>query len=233
MATARRIINRALRLIGVLASGETASAAEAQDALEALNDMLDNWSISSLIIPYKVTQALTVSASPVALAVRPVRVTGAWINDGASDLQMTLLSQADYLSIANKALTGLPTSICNDGITPVASLYLYPVPDKAYALTLQRWDALASIGALDDEIELPTGYREALATNLAIRLAPEYGTTTPTEVAAMAATALDMIRSLNSQPVATLGVQIQSTTQQYGLAGTDSLAAFLSGGWMA
>jgi hypothetical protein len=231
MATARTIISRALRLIQVLAAGETAGAAEAVDALEALNDMLASWSASNLIVPVKTVETLTVSASPVALATRPVRIVGAWINDGASDRPVTLISQADYLGIANKGLTGLPSSLFCDGVYPVASVCLYPVPDRSYFLTLQRWDPLAQVPTLDTEIELPGEYREALAANLAIRLAPEYGTSVGAEVSAMASTSLDLLRGLNAQPVATLYSGIMGVTQRHVAAvGTDSMT-ILRGGW--
>ena len=41
--TANDQINGALRLLGVLAEGETPSAATSQDALAALNQMIDSW----------------------------------------------------------------------------------------------------------------------------------------------------------------------------------------------
>ena len=43
MASAGDQINRALRLLGVLAEGETPSAAVSTDALTALNQMIDSW----------------------------------------------------------------------------------------------------------------------------------------------------------------------------------------------
>jgi hypothetical protein len=43
-------INRALRLLGVLAEGETPSASVSQDALMALNQMIDSWNTERLSI---------------------------------------------------------------------------------------------------------------------------------------------------------------------------------------
>ena len=48
--TAGDQINAALRLIGQLAEGETPSAATSQDALVALNQMLDSWSTERLAV---------------------------------------------------------------------------------------------------------------------------------------------------------------------------------------
>jgi hypothetical protein len=43
-------INRALRLLGVLAEGETPSAATSQDALVALNQMIESWNTERLAV---------------------------------------------------------------------------------------------------------------------------------------------------------------------------------------
>ena len=48
--TAGDQINRALRLLGVLAEGETASAALSQDALMAMNQMIDSWNTERLSV---------------------------------------------------------------------------------------------------------------------------------------------------------------------------------------
>lgn len=47
--TGRDLVSSSLRLIGVLASGETPTAAEATDGLKAFNQMLANWRTESLM----------------------------------------------------------------------------------------------------------------------------------------------------------------------------------------
>ena len=48
--TANDQINGALRLLGVLAEGEWTSAATSQDALAALNQMIDSWNTERLAV---------------------------------------------------------------------------------------------------------------------------------------------------------------------------------------
>jgi hypothetical protein len=43
-------INGALRVLGILAEGETPSAATSQDALAALNQMIDSWNTERLSV---------------------------------------------------------------------------------------------------------------------------------------------------------------------------------------
>jgi hypothetical protein len=60
--TAREIIASTLRLLGVLAAGETATANEANDALESLNQMLSSWSNENLVVYQKVRDEFTLTA---------------------------------------------------------------------------------------------------------------------------------------------------------------------------
>ena len=50
MTTANDQINGALRLLGVLAEGETPSAATSQDALAAMQQMIDSWNTERLSV---------------------------------------------------------------------------------------------------------------------------------------------------------------------------------------
>jgi hypothetical protein len=52
MTTALDIITRSLRTIGAYAPGESISSADANDALDMLNDMVDTWSNATMMIPY-------------------------------------------------------------------------------------------------------------------------------------------------------------------------------------
>ena len=58
MATARDIVTRSMRLIGALAAGETASAEDASDGLDALNGMLHGWAVEGVDLIHT-TLALT------------------------------------------------------------------------------------------------------------------------------------------------------------------------------
>jgi len=50
MDTAGDIINGSLRLLGVLAEGEVPSAETSQDALRAMNQMIDSWNTERLSV---------------------------------------------------------------------------------------------------------------------------------------------------------------------------------------
>ena len=92
MATAKQIIEAALRTVGVLASGEEGTPAELQDALFSLNSMLDSWSADSLLIPNLKEKVFPLSSSMTTYSygvggdfndVRPMSVEYAQIVDTA------------------------------------------------------------------------------------------------------------------------------------------------------
>ena len=59
--TALEIVTAALRLIGVAATGETLSASESADGLQALQIMLDSWSNQGLMVYARTTETLTLT----------------------------------------------------------------------------------------------------------------------------------------------------------------------------
>jgi len=58
MTTARDMITRSLRAIGVLHSTETPSADEALDGLSALNDMLNSWIYTGIDLEHATIESL-------------------------------------------------------------------------------------------------------------------------------------------------------------------------------
>lgn len=214
MSTARDLISDAFRLIGAISSGETPTAAEARDGLRTLNRMLASWSTTKLLIPYESQEALAVSASPVSLATRPMRVIGGVIDVAGQSYDVAALTNDAYWAIADKTRTGRPEWVWWDSKNPLSQIFLYPVPDQAYALTLRRWDRLASIPNLDDTVVLPAEYDEAIAYNLAVRLAPEYGVSVSAEVAAVARDSFDSVKRQNGADIPAMTTDLVGTMQR-------------------
>jgi hypothetical protein len=62
MTQAIDIISRALKDIGALEAGETPAPADAQDAFDMLNDMLDQWSNEQMMVFYKTEIIFTLTS---------------------------------------------------------------------------------------------------------------------------------------------------------------------------
>jgi len=97
--TAGEQINRALRLLGVLAEGETPSAATSQDALMALNQMIDSWQTERLSVFSTQDQ---IFSWPSSLISRTLGPTGDFIGN-----RPILLDDATYFKAPNGVSYGI------------------------------------------------------------------------------------------------------------------------------
>lgn len=208
--TGRELISASLRLIGAIAPGETLAASEATDGLAALNRMIGTWSNEKLLINAITAEtALTLTPGDGTITMgtagdfttRPQSIDAAMIRDSSTDNPVRLLTLAEYAAIPNKNVQSTyPTSLYDDGGYPLRTLTLYPVPSAAMQLVLYTFRAITSIATIDTSVSLPPGYEDALTYNLAMRLAPEYGKSTPSEVGMIAADSKAAIKRANHRP---------------------------------
>lgn len=213
MSTARDIIEGGMRLIGVLATGETASAEEAADGLSSLNDMLDSWSIEGLIVHAVTREEFTLTPSTGAYTMgsggtlnttRPFRIERACLEVQDADpyeIPMTELTVDQWAEVALKSLqSDIPTSIYVEGTFPLMTINLWPVPSAAEKLVLYSLKPLTQFAGLTTAVSLPPGYAKALKYGLALELAPEYGRDPSALVIEGAAEAKGNIKRANMKP---------------------------------
>lgn len=220
--TGQDLIASALRLIGALASGETASAAEAADALVILNQMLDAWSANRLTVFTLSRQVFTLQASKQNYTMgtggdfnvtRPAKIQYWSIISNANPLQpLELQANSDFLTdeewqeVRVKNITGaLPRKLYDDGGFPLRTLSFWPVPDNSSVQTaLYTWNALQQFADLVTDYTFPPGYLEAIKYNFAIRLAAEWPGQLQAATPILAQQALANIKSMNA-PIIKLG----------------------------
>jgi hypothetical protein len=208
--TGRDYVATALRLIGALAPGESAEASEAADGLASLNRMLGSWSNENLLVYSRVRETFTLTSSVASYTLgtggtlnttRPVSIERAFLRDASSatpiEYEIHIASLEEWQSTTAKDVNGIPSVLYADGAYPLMGINLYPRPSQAYSLGLWSLKELTAISTLDTVVSMPAGYEEALIYNLAIRLAPEYGKTTPAEVVKIATDAKANVKRTN------------------------------------
>lgn len=218
MATAQTLIDRACRLVGAVASGESASTDETADFLIALNAMIESWNLDRLAIYAisDVTKVLTASDGSYTIGsggdintTRPVSIHSASVTVSGVDLPVQVISKDAFDSISSVSSTGVPDRLYYEPAYPLGIVNLYPLPDSTYTLTLAVRTPLTSFATAGTSVSLPPGYERALAYNLAIEIAPELGRPVPAEVARVAAVSMAAIKR-NNRPDLTM--QIESAT---------------------
>jgi len=190
MAVVLDVVNAALKEIGVLAIGETATADDSIDALATLNRLLDQWAAERLQI-HTVTRTLwtittgvgtyAVASGSVVNVARPVYIDHVNFVDTSAtpDLEQALnpLTEDAYSRIAQKALTSpFPTCWYYNPTYPTGTLELWPVPTSTTIQgVLYAPAAVVAFAALTTTVALPPGYERMIIKNLAMELSPSYG----------------------------------------------------------
>lgn len=229
--TAREMIASSLRLIGVLASGETATSNEANDALESLNQMLSSWSNENLVVYQKVRDEFTLTADDGSYTwgttagagnfttARPIEVLTANLELQGTDPQeipLKILTLQEYASLSSKTLdSSVPACVYFDGAYPNVGVEFYPVPSTAEHVVFYSLKPFSTL-TLSTELSYPPGYEKAIRYNLAMDLAPEYGRQPDALIMQQAIDAKSAIKRKNSQtPILKTDLPINSSKNSF------------------
>lgn len=216
--TANNLIERTLKTIGVLASGETPAASDAADAFTILNSMVDSWGTQRLTVYTTARTAFNLSASTQDYTigtggtfniVRPVWIVAASIipdRSAASSEKIELpisaaLNTTQWQQVAIKGTTSTyPTEFYYDKAwtAGLSTISVWPVPNTSSSqLVLYTPTALVQFADRTTDYTFPPGYEEALRYQLAMRLAPEFGRQISPEVHALAQDTFGNIKRVN------------------------------------
>ena len=144
MTTAGDIINGSLRLLGVLAEGEVPSAETSQDALNAMNQMIDSWNTERLAVFSTQDQVFTWPSGILSRTLgpsgdfvgnRPVLLDDStYFRDPGTGISygIKFINQQQYNGIAVKTVTStFPQVIFVNNTFPDIEMFIYPRPTRA------------------------------------------------------------------------------------------------------
>jgi hypothetical protein len=221
--TALDLIQDSLEKIQAYGAGDTVTDADAERALNVLNNMLDSWSTESLtVFAYQEqSTALTVgklqytigqSGSPDLNMARPIRLLSGPGSARVQDLNgnrydVDVLTQDQFNRIWNITNTNSswPTALFYDPQFPLGILNVYPSPNQP--LMTLYWESylpLTQFANLFGLISFPPGYKLALVDTLARRLWRYFKKTSeaiPQDIVSDAAGAKRNIKRVNNREV--------------------------------
>jgi len=208
--TAGDQINRALRLLGVLAEGETPSADTSQDALTAFDQMVDSWNTERLSVYVTQDQVFTWPAGEISrtlgpsgdfVGLRPVLMDDATYYKAPNGVSygIKFINQQQYNGIAVKNVTSTYPQVCwvNMGF-PDITLTVYPKPTQDLEWHMVSVQELDRPATLSDVLYFPPGYMRAFAYCLAMELAPEFGVEPSPQVQRIAMTSKRDLKRINN-----------------------------------
>jgi len=231
MASAGDIINGSLRLLGVLAEGETPSAATSQDALTALNQMIDSWNTERLAVFSTQDQIFTwppgvisrtLGPSGTFSGIRPIALDDStFFRDPASGISygIKIINQQQYNGIAVKTVTSsFPQVMWVNMTYPDIEMYVYPVPLRSIEFHFVSIEELTQPVNLATTLAFPPGYLRCFRYNLACEMAPEFGVEPSPQVKRIAMTSKRNLKRVNSPgDVMALPYSIVGTRQRYNI----------------
>jgi len=229
MATASELINGALRLLGVLAEGEVPSAATADDALVAMQQMIDSWSTERLSIFTTQEQVFT---WPVGQLSRTLGPSGDFVGNrpillddstyfvdpsNGISFGIKIINQQQYDGIAVKTVTSsYPQVMWINTNYPNIDMHIYPVPTRALEWHFISVDPLDQPATLSTVLSFPPGYLRAFRYNLACEIAPEFGVEPSPQVQRIAMSSKRNLKRINNPgDVMSLPYSIVGTRQRF------------------
>ncbi len=231
MTTAGDLINGSLRLLGVLAEGETPSAETSQDALFAMNQMIQSWNTERLAVFSTQDQVVTWPPSTRSrtfgptgdiVANRPIAIDDStYFRDPANGISfgLKLINQQQYNGIAVKTVTSTYPQVLWVNMTyPDIEMYVYPVPTKVLEFHVVSVEELTQPANLATDLAFPPGYLRCFRYNLACELAPEFGVEPSRQVSRIAmASKRNLKRVNNPDDIMALPYSIVGTRQRYSI----------------
>lgn len=207
-------ITKAMQKIGVLASGESATADEVSDALDSFNVLISSWAADGLLtigqtqenfVLTNGTRTYTIGTGLTFDTARPFTIKSGYIRDLSNqDHPLSTVSRQVYDDKPDKNTLGVPSILFYDpGATQQANragtIKLYPVPNANYTLFISSEKPLSMATGTSDVITFPPEYDRAIIYNLAIELAADWGRPISPTVVSIAAEAKAILENLNSQ----------------------------------
>ena len=227
--TAGDQINRALRLLGVLAEGETPSASMSNDALVALNQMIDSWNTERLSTFVTQDQIFTWPAGVISrnlgptgdfVGNRPILMDDAtYYRDPGTNVSFGIkfINQQQYNGIAVKTVSSTYPQVAwvNMGF-PDVTITVYPRPTRDlewHFVSVQELDRPADLATV---MFYPPGYLRAFTYALAMEIAPEFGVEPSPQVQRIAMTSKrDLKRINNPDDVMSMPYALVATRQRF------------------
>lgn len=192
---ANTIIATALKICGVLAAGESPAAADATDAFNSLNSMLDRWKAENLTAYKQERYTVEIPNGLPTLTIGPtgdlviaqgtpvaINQAASIINFGVAESEFEMAikvftNQEWAVNVPMKTMTNsLPIGIFYQRGAPNGTITIWPIVNQT-GIYLALY-AVVPLDAFPDrvtDVPLLPGYDDALTYGLAKRLAPMFG----------------------------------------------------------
>jgi hypothetical protein len=182
--TRNEIISDSLQLLGVIGSGETATANDITLCSNFLNKMVKAWQAQGIHLWKQTTQSVTLVAETYSytLSPRPLEVISSRYHYSSGlDREMKKLGRSEYDRLPTKTTSTGPSTAFHytPGLTS-GTLLIWPVPtssETSDTVVVTYMQSIEDFDAAGDNPDFPAEWLECLTFNLAVKVAPAFGIT--------------------------------------------------------
>lgn len=172
--TVREVIQQALTdRTAIFSPGETVDADSMATGVQMLNLMLKSWQ-TDCNLWRELSDTVTASTAQTALDPRVMDVLEARLTRSGIDRPLTRWEWGEYIGLPNKAATGTPSIYVFRKARDSVSLFLWPVPSTAMTISYTAARVIDDVTDLDETLDVPQEWLEAVICNLAVRLWPAF-----------------------------------------------------------
>jgi hypothetical protein len=180
------VINGALRVLGVIGSGESPTPQDYQNCSEALNLYIKQlqtkgmplWLVEDLPVPMVSGQYVyTLGPTGDVVCDRPLRVVMAFIRSPqGNDTTLEVISRQEYMQQGYKPSSGIPNQVYYDPQLGNGVLYVFNNPNAdGWTIHLQVQQPISDVLTPNSIPQFPSEWFNTLKFGLADQLALEYG----------------------------------------------------------
>lgn len=207
--TTLRLIQLAAKNAGVLGIGQTLQAEDIQDIFDTLNLLINEWSNRRLAVYCLIDVAFQATGAASYTIGSGGDINTPWVKqlEGAEFTQNNVVyplriihSHEDWkMRIALPSLSSFPEYIFLDTTYPLGTLYVWPIPDSTYTVTMQIMQVLQQFVYSNDPFNMPPVYQNALIYELACRICVLFAFPISRELATARGNSIKAMQLANTQ----------------------------------
>jgi hypothetical protein len=217
ISTVGDLLTTVLKASGILGIGQSANPDDLTTGLDLLRALIAQWQKKRWLVYVEQTVEVAASTGAMSYSIgpgcdfdvqgRPDHIARAFIRiipgmpPNLVDIPVEVLdSREDYAMISVKALETMPATVYYESGYPTGQVYFWPVPPTGmYGLFLVVKVPLPNYISIDNPLNVPDEYIDALLWTMCVRMQMAYGLQARPDQVAAAAMAINTLRQANAQ----------------------------------
>ncbi len=177
--SAGEVIRAAMVELGALNSADDPESSEETDAMQRLNAMLKTWGGEANLFREGTGTLTIVAATGAGTLPSGIRTVNSLRHIVSSTYQRPLAqwNRDQYYQLPNRLTAGNPAVYYVARTSAAAVLHVWPVPAAETTYHMDYGQAVETVTAVDEELDIPQEWQEAVILGLASRCASMFGTT--------------------------------------------------------